>query len=111
MPERLRFHLDENVATAVARALRQFSIDVTTTAEVNLRQADDRTQLKYAHNNRRVLVTHDADFLRLHAAGMPHSGIAFCHKGSRTIGEIVEYLRLMYELFGQEEMRNSVEFL
>lgn len=111
MPERLRFHLDENVAHAVARALRQFDINVTTTVEAGLRQADDPAQLAYAQREQRILVTHDADFLRLHADGVPHAGIAFCSKGSRTIGQIVESLRLMYELFTVEEMKSSVEYL
>ena len=34
----------------------------------------------------RVLVTHDADFLRYHAEGVEHAGIAYCKKGSRTVG-------------------------
>jgi predicted nuclease of predicted toxin-antitoxin system len=111
MPNQPRFHLDENVSHAVARALRQFNIDVTTTVDAGLRQANDPTQLAYARREKRVLVTHDADFLRLHANGEAHFGIAYCHKGSRTVGQMVEYLRLMYELVTIEELKNSIEYL
>ncbi len=31
MPSRVRFHLDEHVDSAVARALRGYGVDVTTT--------------------------------------------------------------------------------
>jgi hypothetical protein len=37
----------------------------------------------------RILVTHDADFLRFDAAGLPHAGIAYCAQGKRTIGYLV----------------------
>lgn len=33
MAEKIRFHLDENVSTAVAEGLRRRGIDVTTTPE------------------------------------------------------------------------------
>ena len=37
MTERIRFHLDEHVDPDVARALRRYGIDVTTTVETGLR--------------------------------------------------------------------------
>ena len=107
----LRFHLDENVSHAVARALQKYDIDVTTTPEAGLRQHDDLAQIDYTRREGRVLITHDADFLRLHARGTPHAGIAYCQKGSRTVGQLVETLRLMYELLTAVEMINRVEYL
>lgn len=107
----LRFHLDENVSHAVARALRRYGIDVTTTPEAALRQRDDRAQIAYADQERRVLVTHDADFLRLHAQGIAHARIPFCQKGSRTVGQMVTTLHLMFELLSAQEMANRVEYL
>ncbi len=73
MDERIRFHLDEHIPNAVAKALRQHGVDVTTPSEVGLRQASDLDHLEYARTTRRVLVTGDADFLRLHAAGLGHA--------------------------------------
>lgn len=56
-------------------------------------------------------MTHDADFLRYHAQGVAHAGIAYCQKGSRTIGEIIETLHLMHEVMTPAEMENTVEYL
>ena len=48
MPERVRFHLDEQVDPDVARALRRYGIDVTTTIEAGLRTHSDLAQLEFA---------------------------------------------------------------
>jgi len=65
--ERIKFHLDENVSSAIADGLRRRGIDVTTTAEVGLIGASDETKLAFAHQSGRLLFTLDDDFLRLHA--------------------------------------------
>lgn len=109
--ERIRFHLDEHIASAIAIALRQRGIDVTTTAEANLLAATDEDQLKYAHRSRRVMVTHDDDFLNLHAHGTPHAGIAYCRWGARTIGEMVQMLVLIYEMMSPDEMMSKIVYL
>jgi hypothetical protein len=93
------------------RLLRRHGIDVTTTPEAGLRQADDLTHLTFANLEGRVLVTHDADFLRYHSQGITHSGIAYCQKGARTMGQLIETLRLMYEILTPEEMANTIEYL
>ncbi len=62
----LRFHLDEHIDTAIADGLRRRGIDVTTTAEAGLRGAGDEAHVAFALSEGRVLVTNDADFLRLH---------------------------------------------
>jgi len=49
--ERIKFHLDENVSSAIADGLRRRGIDVTTTAEVGLIGASDETQLAFAHQS------------------------------------------------------------
>lgn len=61
----IQLHLDEHVAAAVALGLRLRGIAVTTTAEEGLAAATDEQQLAFAAGQGRVLVTHDADFLRL----------------------------------------------
>jgi hypothetical protein len=105
-----RFHLDENVEAAVAAALASRGYDVTTTASAGLLKATDEQHLAFAAREGRVLVTHDADFLRLHAAGADHVGIAYCLP-HRSLGEIVRGLVLIAECLSYDEMRNHVEFL
>ena len=56
-------------------------------------------------------MTHDQDFLRLHQQGVPHAGIAFCEQGTRSVGQIVRGLILIYEALAADEMASQIEFL
>jgi hypothetical protein len=109
--QRIRFHLDENVAPTVAAGLRLRNIDVTTTNDAGLAGASDLDQLSYATISASVIVTYDDDFLRLHAAGVRHAGIAFCLPKYRGTGELVRALALIHDLFRPDEMASRVEFL
>ena len=111
MTERIRFHLDENVDSDVARALRRHGIDVTTSVEVGLLTTEDVAQLAYALKEGRMIVTHDADFLRMDARGVEHPGIAYCHKSTRSVGEIIRTLMLICEVLEPEEIKGRVEYL
>jgi predicted nuclease of predicted toxin-antitoxin system len=72
----IRFHLDEHISAQVAAGLRRRNIDVTTTGDTGLIGATDLAHIEFAASSGRVLVTQDDDFLRLHAKGVAHSGIA-----------------------------------
>lgn len=111
MSEKISFHLDEHVNPAIAKQLRRRNINVTTTVEVSLRGQSDESQLAFASREGRVLVTHDDDFLKLASVSREHSGIAYCHQESRSLGEIVTTLVLMYEVYAPEEMMGRVEYL
>jgi predicted nuclease of predicted toxin-antitoxin system len=107
----IRFHLDEHIPASIAAGLRRRSVDVTTSAESGLLGVDDAAQLSFATAAGRVLVTHDADFLRLHAQGLAHTGIAYCQQGTVRIGEMLRRLALIYDLLSPEEMAGKIEFL
>lgn len=107
----LRFHLDEHVDPAIAEGLRRHGIDVTTTIEAQLRTKDDTSHLAFANAEGRVMVTYDNDYLRFHADGLTHPGIAYCSPQSRRIGYIIETLVLMWAVITPAEMYNRVEFL
>lgn len=111
MHDRIRFHLDEHIDPVVAAALRRYGIDVTTTVEAGLRTESDEAQLTFAEQENRVIVTHDDDFLRMASRNINHSGIAYCHPQSRTVGELIRTLRLIYEVMTPEEMLGRVEYL
>ncbi|MBE9011431.1 DUF5615 family PIN-like protein [Pseudanabaenaceae cyanobacterium LEGE 13415] len=111
MTQRIRFHLDENVDPAVAQGLRRYGIDVTTTIEAQLRGQPDPVQLAFIRETERVLFTQDSDFLIIASTGDDHPGITYCRKGTRSIGEIIEALILIYEVMTPEEMANHVEYL
>jgi predicted nuclease of predicted toxin-antitoxin system len=72
---------------------------------------EDTVLLAFAASSGCVLVTQDDDFLRLHAQGVPHAGIAYCRQQSLSVGEMVRRLILIYSLLSPEEMAGRVEFL
>ena len=111
MPRTIRFHLDEHCDPAIAEGLRRHGIDVTTTPEADLRGAADEEHIAYALANGRVIFTQDRDFLRNNAVGMPHAGLAYCRQQSRSLGEIIDSLALIWELLEPGEMAGRVEYL
>lgn len=111
MSNRIRFHLDENVHPTIAKALHQHGIDVTTTAEMGLLGQPDGIQFNYICVQERVIVTQDADFLRIASQTSEHPGIVYCRKGTRTLGEMIRGLVLLYEVFTAEETKGHVECL
>lgn len=111
MSQRLRFLLDENVAQAVADALRRRGIDVTTTVDARLRSATDEEHVAFAFREQRVIFTQDADFLVIATRGVKHFGIAYCHPESRSIGQIIAALLGLWHHRDCETMRDVVEFI
>ena len=91
----VKFYTDEHVARAVVQGLRQRGVDVMTVVEAGLRSAADEVHLAHARSEGRVLVTHDADFLRLHAAGADHAGIAYGPQDI-TVGDLLRSLILSH---------------
>jgi len=92
-------------------ALRRRGIDVTTTVEAGLQSATDLAHIEFARAQRRVIHTNDPDFLAHAARDVQHAGIAFCHSGSRTPGQIIEGLLLIDACMDEADMFNRVEFL
>jgi len=110
MSNAIKFHLDQHVSAAVARGLRRRGIDVTTTAEANLQDADDTDHLDFALAEGRVVFTMDSDFLRFHHQEMRHAGIVFCRPGTRSIGEIVHFLELLHFCVEPDEMVGELQY-
>jgi hypothetical protein len=95
MGNKIKFHLDENVSYNIALGLRQRGLDVTTTPE----------------DNGRVIFTQDTDFLRINQSSITHAGIAYCPQQSKSIGQIIRGLLLIWEILEPEEMYNHIEFI
>ena len=79
--------------------------------DAGLSGADDQDQLAFARSGGRVIVTHDDDFLALHARGVSHAGIAYSHQQNRTVGDLLRALLLLHECSTAEDMQGRVEFL
>ena len=111
MPRTIRFHLDENCPRALAAGLRRRGIDVTSTPEAGLLEVTDEVQTAHALSEGRVIFTQDEDFLAIHASGTPYPGIAYCKKDTRSIGEIIRGLILIWEVYEPNDIAGRIEYL
>ena len=111
MADKIRFHLDEHISHAIARGLKQRGIDVTTTVSAGLRTLSDEVQMEYIRQEKRVFVTNDAGFLARSSQGETHFGVVYYPPGSRSIGEVITFLVLMFEILTPDEMGGRVEYL
>ena len=105
----IRYYTDENVSRAIIHGLRQRGVSVLSVPEADMLSASDEEQLAFAVKQKRVIFTHDDDFLKL-TAGLEHAGIVY---GSQqlSIGNIIRGLMLIYDVLSAEDMKNQVEFL
>ena len=111
MPRAIRFHLDEHCPRAIADGLRRRGIDVTTTPDAGLLHATDEQHVAFATPEGRVIFTMDDDFLAFAVRSTSHAGIVYCHQQARGIGEIVQSLELLWEVYEPEEMVGRVEYI
>jgi predicted nuclease of predicted toxin-antitoxin system len=106
----IRFHLDEHVDPAIALGLARRGIDVTTTNQAGLAGATDEGHLAFVLKEGRVIFSQDDDFLKLAASGASHCGVIYNKQGSKTIGQIIEFLEMIDACMSEAEMRQHVEF-
>lgn len=117
MAEAIRYFFDEHLPGAVADGLRAKGIDVLTVEEAGRTSLPDDEQLRFATAERRVMVTHDADFLTLAAqflvAGEVFSCVAYSHptKYQGDVGGLIQALELIHGAATPDEMLNHVEYL
>lgn len=90
--------------------MRARGVDVSRVQEEGLRGADDDVLVKKAHSEGRVILTQDRDFLRLHAAGVAHSGIVYTPQQS-SVSRLISGALLVYEILSAEDMMGHIEFV
>jgi hypothetical protein len=105
--------MDEDVYGAVAPALRRNGIDAISTTEAGRRGESDESQLDWASNDQRVILTFNVgDFAHLHttrmAEGQHHAGIIV--SGQRPIGDVIRRLLHFSSILDAVSMRNRLEF-
>ncbi len=84
-------------------------MDVISVTDAGTRGASDETHLSRAAEGR-VLITRDADFLRLHDQGWEHADIGFIPY-PLSVGEMIRRIERINLLLTSEQMRGRVEFL
>ena len=104
-----KFYADENVPSAVIRSLRSRGIDVASVVAAGMRGKSDSDQLEYAILQKRAIITHDSDFLRL-VHGKKHYGIIF-FTAQVSVGEAVKYIESLCFAYTADELKNSILFL
>jgi len=110
--DRIRFHLDEQMPRALAHALRQREMDVTTARDAGLIGARDDEHLAFALRERRALITLDDDFLALNARGAAHAGIIYLPHGQRwNLSALADELELIHEVLTPDEIAQIVTYL
>ncbi|HVG00739.1 MAG TPA: DUF5615 family PIN-like protein [Chloroflexia bacterium] len=110
MGQEIRFYTDEHVPRAIVRGLRQRGADVLTVVEAGMLGSSDAEHMERARAEGRVIFTQDDDFLRMHNAGVAHSGIVYAPQQA-SISEIIRGLMLIYLILDADDMRGHVEFL
>jgi hypothetical protein len=107
---KIRFYLDEYIAKAVARGLRQRGVEIKTVAEAELLGASDEKHLEFVQSEGLVIGTQDDDFLKLTSQGLNYPGIVFAPQQT-PIRKIISGLMLIYEVLDADEMQNHLEYL
>lgn len=102
---------DEHIPYPVVEGLRRHGLDVTVVQQVGLGSSKDEFILETARQQRRLVYTRDADFLRCHAGGVKHGGIFYHHPLAYSIGEAIRRVVLACEVYSLEEMEDRIEFL
>jgi hypothetical protein len=106
----VRYYLDEHVSRAIQRGLQQRGIDAVMAVDSGLMGQDDLTHLQFATSQGCVVYTNDADFLVLHADGVPHAGMVYAEVGI-SVRAAIDGLELVFRVYSAEEMRNRLEYL
>lgn len=110
MAGQIKFYMDEHVPGAVTQGLRRRGVDVLTVQAAGVYSATDEEHLTLAASKGRIVFTQDADFLRLHAKGVHHAGIAYAPQQT-AVGDIIRGLMLLVELLEPQDMIDHVEYV
>jgi hypothetical protein len=111
---KLRLFLDEDVHAALAAALRKRGHDAVLALEEKRLGLSDESQLNFATQENRCLVTFNVgDFVRLHNrwidAGHEHAGIIVSKQ--LPVGEMLRRLLVLLQKENADSMRGQVRFL
>jgi predicted nuclease of predicted toxin-antitoxin system len=111
---KLRIFFDEDVHAALAAALRKRGYDAVLALEEKRLGLSDESQLNFATQENRCLVTFNVgDFVRLHNcwidAGREHAGIIVSKQ--LPVGEMLRRLLALLQKENADSMRGQVRFL
>lgn len=114
----VRFLADEDLAAGIIQGLRsrEAAVDILDVKNADLRRIGDPALLELAAQQDRIPITHDRNTMTRHFRerlrdGKPSPGILVLSHQPNLIGEIVEWLLLIWAASQAEESRNQIVVL
>jgi len=114
----VRFLADENLDSDILDGLlaREPTIDIVDVKTAGLRGTQDPDLLELAAQQARIIVTYDRRTMPRHfreriAAGKPAPGVFILPQHANAIGEIIEWLLLVWSGSRAEEWHGQIVFL
>ena len=114
----VRFLADENIRASVIQGLqsREPAIDVLDVKTSGLRGTKDLALLEIAAEQDRILITYDRKTMPRHirdrrAAGKPIPGVFVIPDRKSAIGDIIDWLILVWTASKAEEWRDQIIFM
>lgn len=102
------FLTDENIHPHVVAMLRSHGIDVWDVKENQRQGTSDRELFALAHDQGRVILTHDSDFGALAIAhGLTWTGIIYMRPGLQQSSVVIENLEVLF----RRQLRPHVPFI
>ena len=93
----------------IARAARLNHLDITDSHREELVSESDVEQWNFCQREGRILITADADFLRICKDQPDHCGVIFCL--TQSISAIVRHIELLSQNITQELMRGRTDYV
>jgi predicted nuclease of predicted toxin-antitoxin system len=107
--------MDVHVRHAITEGLRTREVDVLTAQEDGTATLEDDQLLDRAGKLRRVIFTHDEDFLseavRRMDQGIPFTGVIYIHQMKVSVGRCIEDLEFIAKAGEPEDFENRIEYL
>jgi len=72
--------------------------------------SSDEEIIAYARQESLVIFTQDDDFLSLAAHNPRHAGIVYSKQRQKSIGQLVQFLKILSDCLAPEEMAGRVEY-
>ncbi len=88
-------------------ALATDGVDCLSTQAANRRGATDAENLAWCRVEGRTIVTADDDYLRLHAASVPHAGIIYCVRLPAGVGVLARGLGAIHRDYSRERLAGA----
>lgn len=114
----VRFLADEDIRSAVIEGLcsREPAIDIVDVKRAGLSGTKDPALLEIAAAQDRILITYDRNTMTRHfrerlAAGKSSPGLFVVPQQRSAIGDVIEWLLLVWGASEPEEWRNQIVYL